>query len=57
MAIDNAPILTDRVALDLIQSALTLEEWDSDTTALIAEFVRLSGREILDPDEREDDDE
>lgn len=43
--------MSDKEALDKIQAILSGKEWDSDTTAFIAEIVTASGRAILDPED------
>ena len=50
MPIDT-PKLSDGDALDAIRRLLDRREWSPDTTAEIAEIVRLSGREVGDVSE------
>jgi len=46
--------LDDTRAMMLIQSIMSGNEWNSDTLDVIAEIVRLTGREILNSDEYDD---
>lgn len=45
----------DKSALDAIRDLMSGAEWDSDTTEAVARIVQQTGREILQPDEVEDD--
>jgi len=47
--------LDDTRAMTLIQGIMSGNEWNSDTLDVIAEIVRLTGREILDSEEYDDD--
>lgn len=46
----------DTDAMDQIHAAMSGVEWSPDTLDAIAEIVTLSGREIIDPTEYEDED-
>jgi hypothetical protein len=42
--------LTDTTALDLMAARLSGVEWDADDIEYIASLLRLTGREIKEPD-------
>jgi hypothetical protein len=47
--------VSDEQVLDTIAELMTGAEWDAELLGDIAELVRLTGREVADTDEGEDD--
>jgi len=47
----DAPIMTDTNAVYSIQQLLSGVEWDSEMLETVAQFIRLTGRDVLDPDD------
>jgi hypothetical protein len=45
-----AAIVTDKLAMDVIATAMSNESWSPDTLDIIADVVRKTGRVISEPE-------